>query len=161
MRKFLFLILTLTAFACGDENSTTPTPGFTSTGYYPLEIGRFVEYNVMEVQFAATLPPDTTYSQMREVITDTFTDVTGQKAWRVQQYVKNNNGRFWLPDSVVSVRQEGGRIIRTESNNPFIRLVLPVREGTSWDGNALQAKGPEQYEYRNLGQPYTLNDTYF
>jgi len=44
-----------------------------------------------------------------------------------------------------------------EENQRFVRLIFPVNEGKSWNGNAYNTSEPWNYNYTNVDEPYSLD----
>ncbi|MCB9293565.1 MAG: hypothetical protein H6559_10660 [Lewinellaceae bacterium] len=108
-------------------------------GYFPLEVGRAWEYEVDSIIYDPAVggtSVDSFTAFVREVIADTLLDNTGVALYRVERFYRRSDTLPWLPEKVLTFSRDGQRAIRTEDNLRFTKLVFPVREGKSWDGNA-------------------------
>jgi hypothetical protein len=75
----------------------------------------------------------------------------------VERYKKNNlQDTFQLTDVWVQKRTTTSAE-RYEENQRFVRLIFPVNEGESWNGNAYNTLEPWNYTYTNVGEPYSLD----
>ncbi len=106
--------------------------------YFPLFPGKYAEYVVDSLVFDPTAS-EPSYSRrvlVREMVTDTFRRSDGRIAYRIERAERSADSLSWQTTQVFSATREDNRIIVQEDNLTFIRLVLPPREGTRWDGNA-------------------------
>src|SRR5690606_38102188 len=67
----------------------------------------------------------------------------------------------WALLDTWSVRRDGHAIIISEGATPYVKLQLPVREGTEWNGNAFNSLGPDTYSLKAVREPLALNGTTF
>ena len=123
--------------------------------YFPTATGYFIDYEVDSISHNITI--DTTQFYLREVMVEDFIDEEGQLAWRVERYKKNNlQDTFQLTDVWVQKRTTTSAE-RFEENQRFVRLIFPVNEGKSWNGNAYNTSEPWNYNYTNVDEPYSLD----
>jgi hypothetical protein len=132
---------------------TEPRPEALGYAYFPLETGAFLEYDATETQYALTGPPTTRTYQIREVVGEAQPDATGAPTFRLERYRRAGDTQPWRIDSVWTARQTPELALRTENNLPFVKLIFPLAEGQRWDGNALNGRGPDPYELRELHRP--------
>lgn len=133
-----------------------PVPDSLGYAYFPLETGAFFLYDVTEKQLTLTGTPTTTQYQLREVVRERFEDATGQPAYRLERYRRGTAAQPWRIDSVWTARQTPEEAVRTENNLPYVKLIFPLSEGQTWDGNALNGRGPDAYTLRDLHRPQTV-----
>ncbi|WP_080056932.1 hypothetical protein [Spirosoma aerolatum] len=146
----LALFLSIT---CTPSLQEPASPDYT---YFPLETGRFWIYDVQEKQFtSADSPVQRTY-QLKELVGQAYTDVTGQQAYRLLRYKRSDDTQPWQPDSVWSVRLVNNLAIRSENGRDFVSLLFPISDQSSWNGNQLSGAGADLYVVRNVGQPYRV-----
>ena len=107
--------------------------------YYPLSVGKYVEYTVDSVlyDFALTggTSRDSIRTWVREEITDTFTDNLGQPLFRIERFERKSDTSPWQLKQVLAAGQSNTQAIRTENNLRFLKLVFPFYRNTKWDGN--------------------------
>ena len=141
----------------------SPDAGPIETGedYFPLETGRYVIYDVEEQQYVLNASPVRQVYQRKEVTGSSFTDATGQPAFRLIRYRRNTAAQPWQPDSVWAMRVVNNEAIRTENGRDFVALLFPVREPLTWDANRRNNLGPETYSTRNAGQPFGVSGIQF
>ncbi len=130
--------------------------------YYPLEIGRYIIYDEHDVIYDPVKPKvvDTFY-QVKEVISSSYRDGSEEK-FLVYHYAKKTTQADWplQPDSVWTVSNTTNQLIRTENNVAYIKLVFPVKEGKTWNGNAKNTaaeftSSDKFYKMTNLNKSYT------
>lgn len=152
---FLFVLIILFSQCQSQEN---PTPDNIGGAYFPLELGSFVEYQVREEKYTVTNPVVILQYQVREVVADTFNDINKQKSFRIERYKRNTNTQNWTLDSVWVAKKTGSQAIRVESNLSFIKLAFPLNENTTWNGNALNALGNDDYIAKEVGWEKKVNN---
>ena len=112
--------------------------------YFPLEIGHYVVYEVDEKNYTI-LDSNRVFYQLKEVVSDTFTNLSGQKQFVLERYRRNNELENWQIDSVWSALRTGSQAIKFENNIPYIKLIFPVERNSSWNGNAYNDKGERTF----------------
>ncbi|MBC7893158.1 MAG: hypothetical protein H7Y12_13155 [Sphingobacteriaceae bacterium] len=163
--SFLLGLLGVGLSACRPlEDSSVPTEGNEARiGYdfFPLETGRFIEYDVQEIQYSLTTPPVVTTYQVRERVGEGFAQTEGITSYRLERFRRSEESQPWRLDSVYTQRRETTRALRTEHNVAYVKLIFPVIEGLRWNGNAFNANGPETYELRELDRPLRVGNQVF
>ncbi len=129
-----------------EEEITQPNPDLSGPGFYPLAIGNFWIYDVERIEIKA-LENDTAIFQLREVITDTIVSALGDITYLLNRETRETENDPWSADSLWTVRNTGQSLVVTENNVPFVKLVFPVVEGQTWDGNTFNNKGNKSYRF--------------
>ncbi|MDX2301160.1 MAG: hypothetical protein NW226_00110 [Microscillaceae bacterium] len=158
----LVLILPLCIFlikAC----TSTIDPSLETQGreYFPVEIGQFIEYEVEERVYTTLNPVQVFNYQIREEITESFLDIENEPAYKLERFRREQSNEAWALDSVWVIKRTAGQALRTENNRTFIKLIFPPNEKTTWNGNALNSLGEEEYRIVNLGEASTIGDMTF
>jgi hypothetical protein len=156
----LFCILSLKGCDSSIQDPDTTLIGF---DYFPVGIGTFREYNVRQVDYGALFPNDSVVSiyQLREEITQSFTDIEGRDAYRLVRYRRENSLSAWNRDSIWIIQRTPQYGVRVENNRTFAKLSFPVKMGLKWNGNAYNHFDEDEYEITELDKPYTLNNLSF
>lgn len=141
----------LILLGCQPHTSEPVTPDY---DYFPLETGRYVVYDVQEQRYVVNAAPIQRAYQLKEVVGPSYSDVTGQIAYRLMRYRRATESQPWQADSVWSVRIVNNEAIRAENGHDFIKLLFPARNLLTWNGNQRNAAGSDDYEMRNVGQAY-------
>jgi hypothetical protein len=165
MRKiYLFLILQgfllLVIGAC-DTGNVTPGNDLLGYSYFPLESGQFSIYEVEKTTYSITTAPVTVRYQLKDVVDSAFTDLTGEQAFKVIRYSRNNDKLNWKLDSVWTAKRTSTRAIRTENNIAFVKIIFPAKEELTWNGNVLNNRGKDDYVMQNLDKPFQVSGTDF
>lgn len=132
--------------------------------YFPLEIGKYILYDVDSTYWDDFLRAEIHHrSQMRYDVVDTFT--SDEKL----SYVINITSRPttadpFVPNDVIYATISDDKVIVTQQNKKFIKMVFPVRESTIWNGNAmipLDNSGNEEYRSDKWIYTYSNLDEIF
>ncbi|ADB37698.1 hypothetical protein [Spirosoma linguale] len=161
MSSRLYILLLVLLIATGGCRRGTDAPGIPEYDFMPLEAGRYRIYDVQETQYARnTLPLQHSY-RLKETVGPAYTDVSGHRAYRLLRYRQTSNSLSWQPDSIWSVRLVNNEVIRTENGRDFVSLLYPVSNGLRWNGNRYNLWQSEEYEARNVGQPFSVSGKEF
>jgi hypothetical protein len=153
LRALFVFFCCILLFACDSSEPTPIDPGLT---YLPLTTGRFIIYDVTEERFSLTAAPVTTTYQLKETVGASYSDVTGQPAFRLQRFRRANVQAAWQTDSLWTARLNSRMAIRTENGADFVKLVFPLTERLRWNGNQFNQFPDDTYEARKVNQPYTV-----
>lgn len=132
------LTLALASAGCKDTVDAAPDTG---ADYYPVAVGRFWAYAVADTtwsaatQFTQSVPTATNY-QVKEQVTEQFTDAAGKPAYRMVHSVRATPAAAWLDDSVFVLSASAQFVALNRNNSRTVELVFPVRDGRSWNFNA-------------------------
>ena len=148
----LFLINILLS-SC-TESIIEPAERLFGSSYYPLEKGHFIEFSVEKITYKEFEPTDTSTYFLREEIGDTLTDLSGNIVQKILLYKTTDTLQNWALDSVWSVRYDFNRIIKSEHNTPFIKMVFPIESNLQWNGNALNTLDEQIYTVHNLKKSF-------
>lgn len=163
MRKLLLFSIFLSflsLYACNETLDPTDN-SCESTGLYPLNIGYFISYEVTEIEHSELAEDDTINYQIKEVLADTFTDLAMRQAYRVERFRRENETQNWSLDSIWTVRDEGIRVVKVESNIPYVKLICPLAEELSWDGNAFNSLEEQLYVVQDLQETFNIDGELF
>ena len=159
IRPYCLVLLTLALFGGCTPEKTDPT--ISGYEYFPLKTGHYIVYDVEERRYALATTPAKLFYQLKEVVGNSYTDVTGQTAYRLMRYRRGSEKQDWQADSTWSARQLGDEAIRTENGHDFVKLTFPMSDLLRWNGNRHNALGEDEYELRNISQPYRVLDKQF
>lgn len=140
--------------------------------YMPMEIGKYILYDVDSTYWddmkMAVIPR---ICQVRYNIDDTFRDAAGRLSYRISVLVRDQPSDPFKPNDVIYVTPTDNTVEVTQQNRTFIKLVSPVTEGTSWNGNAMITKGDLDnaefdsdkwsYKYVEVGKGFEPSSIYF
>ncbi len=151
-KKFLPLLLAalffLGFYSCKKVDENNKYPDEYSRGYYPLQFGRYVVYNVDSTIWDDFLCVKTVHKyQMRYTIADTFRDNENRLSYRMDVHIRNNDSSVFVIHRVIYLTRTPTRLEYVEANVRFIKLIFPVSTDARWLGNALIPEADEDYKY--------------
>ena len=158
LSSLLTCLVWVILFSCQQTDVPVSDPG---TDYAPLETGRFIIYDVTEQRYSLTAPPSISTYQLKETVGNSYTDVTGQPAFRLQRYRRANAQASWQTDSLWTARNSAQVAIRTENGADFVKLVFPLAERNEWNGNAFNQYQKDVYSLRQVHKPYSVGSQTF
>jgi len=133
------VLAVLLATACKEVEDPFQLPPVEDGDYYPLEPGKYWIYTVDSIIFDLNAPKrvDTSLHWVKEVVADTFLDLTGRPWYRIERYERTNGTLPWTIKQVVAATISGGQALRLENDLTFIKLLFPITPFATWDGNKL------------------------
>ena len=161
MKRILFLLSCIALFySCSKDKDSYIDE---SKKYFPLEIGKQVIYEVDSIiwdDFTGTV--DTHHYEMRWTITDTFRDNASRLCHTIEVELRDSTAMNWEMHHVMYVMANETRLEYQEENLRFIKLIFPIEDGRSWDGNVEISTNSSEYQflqawkytYAQTGQPY-------
>lgn len=141
--KLRLPILFLTSAGLGSllgacRHDTEVAPDYRS--YFPLEVGSFRSYAVQDSTWTAGKVSVAQY-QVREVVTEQFTDAAGQPAYRLTRARRADASQAWADDSVLVVQPLARALLLTRSNVRTVELIYPPVPGKGWNQFAFTVNG--------------------
>jgi hypothetical protein len=161
--KLPFMLICLALLAgCKDDDSNTGTPTGLIYSYAPSNIGHELVYDVSLItKDEFTGAKDTSIYQMKEVIESTFIDAQGRPTQRLERYTRPTVNDPWVIDQVWTSNLTSNHYERKDDNTIYVKLVFPVGNNVTWNGNVYNTLDPMIYEYRDLHLPMTLGSLSF
>lgn len=157
----LLLIFSLLFYACSSENEEG-VPIFFGYSYAPLKIDQSNVYKIDSIiynDFTSSI--DTVSFFQKEKVHSRFVDGSGRLAYRIEVSERQNDTSNWrVKRREVWLRNEL-RFEKQIDNLRKIHLVFPVREGESWDANALNPNESTDYTYITAHKELILNGQRF
>ncbi|MBX0289658.1 hypothetical protein K3G63_04370 [Hymenobacter sp. HSC-4F20] len=128
------LLVGATALAgCQNETEAVPDQG---RDYYPLELGAYRIYDVVDSLYQANVPTVSRFQFKEQVDSALEPDATGQPAYRIIRSRRTLATDAWRVDSVITVTNTGRALTEQRHNRRTVELVFPVQEGKTWNVNA-------------------------
>jgi hypothetical protein len=157
----IFLIAIIFSSCKKDEVIHSAGPSYQ---YAPTDTGRWILYDVDSTYYSVfTTPPATHFSfQILERIDSTYLDNQNRPTQRLERFRRDSAGAPWT--QVVSVWNSTLTLSayeRVEENERFVKLGFPINLNTTWDGNAYNTLGLDEYGYDDVHVGYTLGTFYF
>ena len=159
--RYLFLscISIIVLYSCKHETESPVDVGY---GYYPSVIGHWIIYDVDSTNYDEFLDTVKNYKfQLKEIIESTYSDNQNRPTQRLERYTRLNDTINWYLSDVWASNLTASTAEKVEENIRFIKLIFPIKSGRTWNGNALNNIGSQDYEYDNVFEPYTVNGVTF
>ena len=136
--------------------------------YYPLEVGKYITYNLDSTIFVSFGKKDTTiHYQAQDRVDAQITDNSGRIAFRVVRFLRRNSSEEWTPNNTFMAIPTESSVEFVENNLRFLKLKLPIKQDFSWKGNSLVDTRSQysdlkyfddwDYTYDSIGVPLTIN----
>src|SRR5690606_37036466 len=99
--------------------------------------------------------------QLKELLESTFIDNAGRLVYRLERFKRDSSHHEWQIADVWMVTNTDLRLEKTEENVRILKLIFPVKEGESWDGNAYNNEQEVDYEYASVNEALSLGNFTF
>ena len=139
-----------------DEPAAAPDLGH---AYFPATIGSWIEYHVDSTRVIGETVSEWSYD-IREVLTENFSDLEGRPAQRVIRYTRDADS-IWQPKDVWWQTRDKVRAERSEENMRRVKLVFPPRYSSFWNTNATNTSAPFELTYDEIDVPWNVNNLSF
>ena len=160
MKITLIILSIFLLLACDNINSNLSLSQDGGKFFYP-KIGQSVVYDVEDTQYELTGKFVVKTYQLKEVNVSTFKDLEGKEALRIERYRRENNSQKWVIDSVFTAKKEIDKVLKTENNVTYVKILFPIKEGLKWNGNAYNSFGNDIYELKKVNQFFQTNGRKF
>jgi hypothetical protein len=132
-------------------------------GYFPVEIGHWVVYEVDSTVYDDFEGDTDIYRyQVKELWESEFIDNQGRPAVRIERYKRWYDPSVpydsipWYLSRVWAFTRTNAGGEKLEENQRFLRVAFPVNEGRTWNGNAYNTTGEWIYKYREADEPFSI-----
>ena len=138
LHTLILLSLTILLGWNCEKSETEEINVYQGKEYFPLEIGKYLEYEMDSIIFDTTAVGviiDTVELLVREEITETFEDLLGRTNYRVERSERSTTSDPWVIKSIYAALITENQAQRVEDNFRFVKMIFPLRDGEIWDGN--------------------------
>lgn len=137
--------------------------------YFPLKTGQWITYSVDSVAHLeiddGTNEPDTSkayfHFNIKEVVESSFIDATGSLAYHIFRYRQINDTMPWVFASQWVALNKPRTAERVEANIRYIKLAFPIDYNSTWNGNAYNDLGEEEYAYTVIDEQLAIGSYNF
>jgi hypothetical protein len=157
--KFLsvYFLLAIVVVSCKPDDIKVPV----KNDYFPLKDGRYYIYNVDSVRYPgnANIKPDSTHYQLKDSVTSSFIDLSGQTAFRIEEYKRKNTTDPWRIYKVFSRLANKVDAEEVYGNLRYVKMVFPVAQNKSWNPNSYNITDSMHDitgKYIEVDKPYAL-----
>lgn len=174
MKKQLLLsLLAVFTLSIGFYSCTKKSEQFTgdySKNYFPLEIGKHIIYDVDSTIWDDFFCVKTPHSyQIRWDIADTFRDNQFRLSYRIDTHIRPSDTAEWKTHRVLYVTPTETTLEMVEENLRFTKMIFPIQNGLSWNGNAAISKLDADFQlyqnwnyyYEKFSEPFNNGFVYF
>jgi len=161
VKHFLKYLIFCTAIAVASCDSSDENPRVESgKDYFPVRLGQFQVYDVLEVVYTLGVPETLKY-ELKTVISDSFPSATGGYSYVMQRTRRNESEQNFSPLDTWSVRIGDREVVVQEENISFVKINLPAEKNAEWDGNLYNTLGEDVYLMEEVKAPYALDGISF
>lgn len=154
MKWIKFLVLGIFFLVGCDEN---PIVVEDESAYFPLEVGRYQIYQIYEITYSESNPPEGNSYQLKVETVDSFETIEGDYQFVFYRSKRATENDPWVYEDTWSAKRSAIRAIVQEGNTSFVKLEFPLRENREWDGNAFNTLGEDEYETIDVKKPFSVD----
>ncbi len=168
MKGYIYILALMLVFASCKKKSVPADSVDVGKDYYPTAIGNYVVYDADSMVYDefTHLPKKYKY-QIKEKIEGEFTDSDGKPALRLIRYIKKFDSLKtyaqipWTVKDAWQVNISNTNVEVVEENIRFSKLIFPVKESATWNGNAKNTIGEWTYSYSYMDKAESINGNSF
>ncbi len=167
-KKYLLPLLFFFLFisSCKKDKSTSPID--MGKNYFPLHLNHSIIYEVDSTVYDEfTFLPKTYRYQVKEIITQAFTNDEATTSYRLERYIKYYDSTKtydqipWQIKDVWTITPYPSSIEKTEENIAYVKLIFPIKKAAQWNGNVKNTIGEKTYTYEYIHNSEYINNIYF
>lgn len=150
------LLLCILLSACKGTDPIVPDTVVQAKDFLPLEEGRSWTWAVDSVIYdpiGSAQTVDTVHAFLKEEVVDVFPS-NGMVGYILHRSMRRDSGEPWVFQKAILAFPEEGRILWSEDNLVFMRLLDPLRLDLQWNGTALFDPLVQMPIYGELMQPF-------
>jgi hypothetical protein len=120
--------------------------------YFPLRVGNYQIFQVTQTDISQASCNDesnrsTKTFELKESTYDSIRNSEGGYTYLIHRYTRREDTQPWTDVDTWSVRMNDNKVIVTEGNTPYVKLIFPLDAHSKWNGNL----------YNNLKDPSDVN----
>lgn len=150
-----FFSLSMLFYSCAPVVEPPIDMGY---NFFPLDTGRYYIYNVDSIYIYCDLSVnDTSHYQVKEYYESVVLDANNDPVIRIERYYRADSTQSWtlMTPDIWFVDSTITRLEKIEENIRLVKMNFPVSEGLTWNGNAYNVLGPQDYTYLQVDVPFT------
>lgn len=155
MKHLIFLVLfSVLFFSCKKDVN----PIFYGYHFFPVEEGRYVVYDVVDIFHDVALLPahDTSYYQIKEVIGEEQLDGEGEAYHKLYRYFRESDTLAWVLKDVWTIKRTAQTAETLEENKRRISMAFSISYDRFWNYNALNEDGELTARYEDIYEPLSI-----
>lgn len=158
----LFITVILFLFSCRKEEEKAPETkiGYNYAGLYER---KFVIYDVDSTFYNVPFNIIQHHRfELKEWIESKYTDAEGNDAFRIVRYKKDTTiSTNWIHQVVWNATINKLNYQKVEDNIRYVKLIFPIKEDKTWNGNSMNTLAQWDYEYESIHTPETIGGKSF
>ncbi|NIJ51508.1 hypothetical protein [Dyadobacter arcticus] len=159
VKKLAFFCVSLTLIFSCEKKSTEPVK---SNDYFPLEVGRYLIYDVREeIYSTGKKDPLLKVGQEKDEIEAVSKNAEGISTYTFSRSTRISSTDYWQKLKRFTVQKFPDKILTNIDNQTFVTLVFPAYQNLKWNGNTFNNLDPEEYYYENINAPETIGEQSF
>jgi len=148
------LVFILIIIASCNKKKDLSVPQASTIDYYPLQIGSFFVYDVVQSKYDLLGKYDTTY-QIKVVLQDSWIDLESNTSYKMFRYKKPQGTNDFVLDSLWHVKKvDSKNVVVTENNVPYLKLSMPLAKDKTWSGNLYNSYPEQLYKVSSIGSAW-------
>lgn len=156
--KYAIGVVVIMVMSCSP--SEEPKPGDSGKEYFPLQKGLYHLYDISEIKYTLGVPETLAYELKTQVV-DSFLTVQGDFTYVIYRSKRIPGESNWTYLNTWSGRVTVGDVVVNEENIPFLKLKLPIKEGSEWNGNIYNTGDEDKYILEEINTLYSFNGETF
>lgn len=162
MRVLALLFLSAILFTMNSCETTVIEAEDSGFAYFPLEPGRYIVYEVDSIYHDLPVGvQDTFHFYIKEVVDTTFLDLEDRPSNRIERFYKDSLSHPWELKNVWVANRTNQSAQRVEENLRYVRMVFPVTDNVTWDGNTFNILDAWEHHYEDIDIPKQIGGTNF
>jgi hypothetical protein len=156
---YSIVVFILILCSCNKKDPKTElNPGYE---YFPLDTNSMHVYEI--VRRSINLIEDITFTYYQKEQIASIYKEGDETVYVLEKYIKPKEADLWkeFPDTIETIRIADGKIIQTENNIRYLKLIFPVLEGRQWNGNIYNTLGNDIYTIKFLDKAFQLDNRSF
>jgi hypothetical protein len=156
---YFFCLLLILAQGCNTSDEKAVDIGLK---YFPLKVGDAWTYNVSEVTYDTLIQNIVKDYQEQYEIVDTYKNQLNENVYVIHLSTRDNVDDDWEASQTWTAKvSKINEVIVSQEAIPFIKMILPVKEGVQWLGNKYNTIEADRnngridtYSYLNVKKSY-------
>ena len=155
LKIILYILIFISVYSCREDHLVTIPPVYFN--YVPTNIGNTVIYDVDSTYYDEFDSSTAVFHfQVMERIDSTYLDNQNRPTQRIERWKRDSVDGPWYFLSVWNSTLTTARFERVENNNRYVKLGFPISETQTWNGNAYNTLGTEEYYYLGIHEPLAM-----
>jgi hypothetical protein len=155
--------LGLIAFACDSDKTVK------SVNYFPLRVGQTWRYDIEETSITRAACTDngvtTSIYELLVTVVDSVPNTSQGFTYRLKRSKRSKTTDPWIDFETWTAQLIGNRIVVSESNISYVKLLTPITNDLVWNGNLynnrqeLNGKNEDDYKSTLVNMPYVVESS--